>query len=180
MRIAFALFLVAMLTPGLASARVSKSAAPLPAASLPAASHLQSGTNHANLASSPMSTAIASPLPAGPVTGESPTLSRLARAQIDIFRAGKIDRTQYGPELNAFFTDLTLTQWSQILAIIGSVVSFSYLGSTLVSGLPVSQYSVTFEHAIAVPGQAPTKQWIESIALDQPGRVVYLSFVPKH
>ncbi len=127
-----------------------------------------------------MSTATASPLPPGPLTVENPSLDRLARAQIDIFRTGKIDRTQYGPELNAVFTDLTLTQWSQILAISGSVVSFSYLGSTSVSGLPVSQYSVTFEHVIPLPGQAPTKQWIESIATDQLGRVVFLSFVPKH
>lgn len=146
---------------------------------LHASAHAPPAHNTKNIASSPMPSASTSPAPTTVVPDENPAITNLARAQIEIFRTGKIDRTQYGANINAVLTDTILTQWSKILAISGAVTSFSYVGSVHVIGLPVSQYVVTFEHAIAVPGQPVTNQWIESIATDQNGKIVYLLFQPK-
>jgi len=113
------------------------------------------------------------------VSGENPTLTAIARAQIDILRTGKIDRSQYGKDLNAVMTDQVVTQLSQLFAISGKITAFSYAGAQNVSGLPVTQYVVSFEHPISTPNVPSTNQWIESIATDASGKVVYLSFVPK-
>ena len=113
------------------------------------------------------------------VAGENPDLTKLARAQIDIFRTGKIDRSMYGQQLNAALTDTIVTQWSRLLAVSGNVTAFNYAGATNLSGLPVAQYNVTFEHPIQPPNMTSTNQWIESIAVDQSGKVIYLTFAPK-
>jgi hypothetical protein len=112
-------------------------------------------------------------------TTENPNLTNLARAQIDVFRTGKINRSQYGPQLNSVLTDTVVTQWSQLLALSGAVTSFTYAGSTNISGLPVTQYVVTFQHPISLSNGPSTNQWIEQIAIDQTGKIVYLSFAPK-
>ena len=112
-------------------------------------------------------------------TGENPNVTNLARSQIDIFRTGKIDRSQYGSQINAVLTDTLVRQWSQLLTISGAVTAFNYAGTTNVSGLPIAQYAVTFEHPISVPNMGTTNQWIESIAVDGAGKVVYLTFAPK-
>ena len=111
--------------------------------------------------------------------GENSALTAMARAQIDILRTGKIDRSQYGKDINAVLTDQTLTQWSQLIALSGAVTSFTYAGATLVNGLPVTQYTVTFEHPISAPNLPSTNQWIEQIATDQTGKIVFLSLAPK-
>ncbi|MBV9155974.1 MAG: hypothetical protein JO097_06910 [Acidobacteriaceae bacterium] len=123
----------------------------------------------------------ATPRPGGSATpfasmsvAEKPSLTTLARSQIDIVRSGHIDRSQYGDQLNKVLTDKIITQFSQALAIGGAVMSFSYAGTANYSGLPVAQYLVAFEHPIGT-----TNQWIESVAADAAGKVVFLSFTPK-
>ena len=105
---------------------------------------------------------------------ENPNLTTLARSQIDIMRTGKINRSQYGDQLNKVLTDSTIAQLSQALAVGGAVTSFSYAGTADYSGLPVAQYLVAFEHPVGT-----TNQWIESIAADPTGKVLFLSFAPK-
>ena len=105
---------------------------------------------------------------------EDPTLTTLARSQIDVIRTGQINRAQYGDQLNAILTDQLVTQMSQVLSQVGAVTSFTYTGTADYNGLSVAQYLVAFEH----PFQT-TNQWIESIARDSSGKVVFLSFTPK-
>jgi len=117
--------------------------------------------------------------PASPAVPENPALTSLARTQIDIFRTGKINRSQYGSALNGALTDKVIAQWSQLLTVLGAVTSFTYTGTPVLNGLPIAQYAVSFEHPLPAPNATSTNQWIESIATDQTGKVIYLNFVPK-
>ena len=105
---------------------------------------------------------------------ENPSLTTLARSQIDMIRSRHVSRAQYGDQLNAVLTDNLIARLSQALNVGGAVTSFGYAGTTNVSGLPVAQYLIGFEHPIGA-----TNQWIESIAADPAGKVLYLSFAPK-
>ena len=123
------------------------------------------------------------PAPSAPsTTAENPTTTALARAQIDAFRAGKIDRTQYNADANAHITDTLVGQVSQVLGRGGSIKTFAYSGNALQGGVQVAQYVVTFERPITVPEMPTlptTADWIESIATDSSGKISYLLFAPK-
>ena len=130
--------------------------------------------------------ALAQTTPANPAATstatENPTMTALARAQLDAFRAGKIDHTQYNADANAHITDALVGQVAQLLGRGGSVKGFAYSGSALQSGVQVAQYAVTFERPIAVteiPNLPTTADWIESIATDSSGKISYLLFAPK-
>jgi hypothetical protein len=113
---------------------------------------------------------------------ENPTLTKLAREQLDAFRAGKIDRSLYASDANSHITDALVTQVSQLLGRGGAVKSFTYSDNVMQAGAQVSQYAVTFERPIAVPEMPTlptTDQWICSIATDKDGKISYLLFAPK-
>jgi len=110
---------------------------------------------------------------------EDPALTKLARAQLDALRAGKIDRSLYTADVNAHFTDSDVTQVSQLLRSGGDVKSFTYSGNRILDGVPVSQYALTLERPISVPLMPTTDQWICSIATDSAGKISWLSLDPK-
>jgi len=123
-----------------------------------------------------------SPAPASSPAVENPTVTTLARAQVEAFRAGKIDRTQYTADANTHLTDTLVSQVSQVLARGGAVRAFSYSGNSQQSGIAVAQYAVTFDKPIAIPEmpQLPTTaDWLESIATDASGKISFLLFAPK-
>ncbi len=126
---------------------------------------------------------VASPAPAAAApAAENATLTTLARAQIDAFRAGKIDRSQYTSEANAHITDTLVTQVAQLLARGGNIKSFAYSGTAVQSGVQVAQYAVTFDKPVAVPEMPSlptTANWVESISTDKTGKIAYLLFAPK-
>ena len=128
--------------------------------------------------------ALAQQQPSAPTTAaaENPTMTTLARAQIEAFRAGKIDRSAYTSEASAHITDVLVSQVSQLLNRGGPVKTFAYSGNVLQSGVQVAQYNVTFDHPIATPEMPTlptTANWVESIATDQSGKISYLLFAPK-
>lgn len=135
------------------------------------------------LAQRPSPAPSASPLPASATAAaENPTLTVLARAQVDAYRAGKIDRAQYTPEANAHITDAIVTQVSQLLARGGAVKSFTYADNILQAGVQISRYAVVFERPILVPEMPTlptTDQWVASISTDKDGKISYLLFAPK-
>ena len=113
---------------------------------------------------------------------ENPTTTALARAQLDAFRAGKIDRTQYNSDANTHITDTLVGQVAQVLGRGGAVKTFAYSGNALQGGVQVTQYAVTFERPVTVPEMPnlpTTADWIESIATDSSGKISYLLFAPK-
>ncbi|MBV9148557.1 MAG: hypothetical protein JO024_01725 [Candidatus Eremiobacteraeota bacterium] len=122
------------------------------------------------------------PSAATSTAAENPTTTALARAQIDAFRAGKIDRTQYNADANAHITDALVGQVAQLLGRGGAIKTFAYSGNAVQSGVQVTQYAVTFERPVAVPEMPTlptTADWIESIATDKDGKISYLLFAPK-
>ena len=138
----------------------------------------------AALLSSVPALAQTTPAPSAPAstTAENPTMTALARAQVDAFRAGRIDRTQYNADANSHITDTLVGQVAQLLGRGGSIKTFAYSGNALQSGVQVAQYAVTFERPIAVPEMPnlpTTADWIESIATDSSGKISYLLFAPK-
>jgi hypothetical protein len=112
-------------------------------------------------------------------TVENPTVTALARGQLDALRSGKIDRSQYTAVVNTHLTDVDVAQIAQVLGAAGAVKTFTYAGNAVENGLRVSQYTVEFEHPISVPMMPTTANWIESIATDKDGKVSYFSLSPK-
>ncbi|MBV9148558.1 MAG: hypothetical protein JO024_01730 [Candidatus Eremiobacteraeota bacterium] len=110
---------------------------------------------------------------------ENPTVTALARAQLDALRAGKIDRSQYTSQVNAHFTDSDVASAAQLFGRGGAVKTFAYAGNEVRNGITVSQYTVEFEHPISVPMMPTTANWIESIATDKGGKISYIAFDPK-
>ena len=116
-----------------------------------------------------------SPIPAPSMAiPENSSVTALARAQIDILKSGKLNRAQYGDQLNTVLTDNVVSHLQHNMLSAGNVTSFSYAGTTNLNGLPVAVYAVSFERAMG-----PTNQWVESIAADPTGKVIFLAFQPK-
>lgn len=127
-----------------------------------------------------------SPAPSAPpaaaaAPAEDPTITKLARSQIDMFRDGKIDRSKFSAEASARIPDSMIAQVAQLLARGGAVKTFAYAGTVAQGGLQVSRYNVTFERPISIP-EAPTlpttDRWMESLSTDKDGRISYLLFAP--
>jgi hypothetical protein len=72
-------------------------------------------------AASPAPAADESPLPA---SSPSPEIAARARAEFDAYRAGKIDRAHYTPELSARVSDGALAEVTAALKALGTVKSF--------------------------------------------------------
>jgi hypothetical protein len=114
-----------------------------------------------------------------PAAVENPAITTLARAQLDAFRSGKIDRSQYTAVVNAHLTDADVSDIFHVLGGAGEVKTFAYAGTAIENGIRVWQYTVAFEHPISVPMMPTTANWVESIATDKDGKVTYFSLSPK-
>jgi len=121
----------------------------------------------------PASAASASPAP------ENPAVTKLARGEVDAWIAGKLDRTHYSTTTNAQLPDTLVTKLSGMLAPLGKVTHFAYSGTAQMSGIAVTQYTLTFENAVAMPNGATVRDFLESIALDQDGKITLIYFSPK-
>lgn len=126
-------------------------------------------------------TAPPTPAPAATAAAqhEDPAVTKIARAELDAFLAGKIDRSHYIAGSEAQLTDAIVTRVAGLLAPGGKVTSFAYLGPGTLQGMAVVQYAVGFEHGIALPNGASSKDFVENLIVDKAGKVALIFFSPK-
>ena len=119
------------------------------------------------LAQTPAST---SPAPAAAsIPAENPAVTKIARAEIDAWESGKVDRTRYTDEANKHITTDLVTNVSKQMAPLGAPTSFKYVGHAQQFGMDLTNYEAAF----------PQITLTESIALDPNGKISFIYFVPK-
>ena len=80
------------------------------------------------------------PLPVDP----DPKLTALLRSRIAALAAGKIDRSQFTPEMNTVLTPAVLQQNKQTFSAFGPLQSLAFLQRFEANGLQVSRYRAVF------------------------------------
>jgi len=111
----------------------------------------------------------ASPAPAASMPPENPSVTQIARAEIDAWESGKVDRAKYSAEANQHITNDLITNVSKQMAPLGPPTSFKYVGHTTQFGLDLTQYEAVF----------PQITLTESIAVDPAGKIAFIYFSPK-
>jgi len=134
---------------------------PLSALALCALPHL------AQAAAPASGTRLAAAAPSTPA--ENPALTKIARAEIDAWESGKLDRSKYTDQANKQITDDIVTRASKLMGPLGAPTSFKYVGHAQQSGLDLTNYEAVF----------PQVTLIESIALDASGKIAFIGFAPK-
>lgn len=103
---------------------------------------------------------------------ENPAVTKIARAQFEAWKSGKLDLDAYTSGVQAYFTADVKSHVKQFLTSLGDVQSFTYAGSRpAANGIFVETYRVT-----AAKGSA-----LELIHLDDAGKIdsIFFTLLPK-
>ncbi|MBV9973485.1 MAG: hypothetical protein JO135_09130 [Candidatus Eremiobacteraeota bacterium] len=117
----------------------------------------------------PVRAASPTPVPAASMPPENPSVTQIARAEIDAWESGKVDRSKYSAEANQHITNDLITNVSKQMAPLGPPTSFKYVGHATQFGLDLTQYEAVF----------PQITLTESIAVDPAGKIAFIYFSPK-
>jgi len=109
------------------------------------------------------------PAPAASVPPENPAVTQIARAELDAWESGKVDRAKYSDEANKHITTDLVANVSKQMAPLGTPTSFKYVGHVSQYGLDLTQYEAVF----------PQITLTESISVDANGKIVFIYFTPK-
>jgi hypothetical protein len=74
---------------------------------------------------------------------EDPTVTKMARAELDAWRSGTLDLTHYAPAAAGYFTADIRQKVKDFLTGLGDVKSFTYLGKATRGDQWAYEYSIT-------------------------------------
>ncbi len=112
---------------------------------------------------------------------ENPAHTAIAKAQLAAWTSGKIDTSDYGEQFKTLLTPSAVSQVGSLIASGGAATFDGYKGMAQQMGVTVETYGITFAKPISLPAQMgpTTSKWMEAIAFDSDGKIVFLRFFPQ-
>ena len=111
----------------------------------------------------------ATPTPTASAPPEDPAVTQVARAELDAWQSGKVDRSKYSADAQKHITNDLVANIAKQMGPLGAPTSFKYVGHAQQYGMDLTQYEAVF----------PQITLTESISIDPTGKIVFIYFTPK-